>query len=60
MPRKPFEFEGVKVSPVRAIHGNPRTAVHCDANPEDCGCPIELGGKTFLQPGDSRQGIPAD
>jgi L-ascorbate metabolism protein UlaG (beta-lactamase superfamily) len=52
-PRKPFELEGVKVSPVRAIHGNPKTAVYFDANLEDCGYLIELGAKTFLQPGDS-------
>jgi L-ascorbate metabolism protein UlaG (beta-lactamase superfamily) len=52
-PRKPFEIKGVKVSPVRAIHGNPRTAVYFDANLDDCGYLIELGGKTFLQPGDS-------
>ena len=52
-PRKPFELNGVKVSPVRAIHGNPKSAVYFDANLEDCGYLIELGGKTFLQPGDS-------
>lgn len=52
-PRKPFELKGVKVSPVRAIHGNPKSAVYFDANLEDCGYLIELGGKTFLQPGDS-------
>jgi L-ascorbate 6-phosphate lactonase len=52
-PRKPFDLKGVKVSPVRAIHGNPKTAVYFDANLEDCGYLIELGGKTFLQPGDT-------
>src|SRR4051812_21734399 len=52
-PRKPFELKGLKVSPVRAIHGNPKSAVYFDANLEDCGYLIELGGKTFLQPGDS-------
>lgn len=52
-PRKPFELEGLKVSPVRAIHGNPKTAVYFEANLEDCGYLIELGGRTFLQPGDS-------
>ena len=52
-PRKPFELKGVKVSPLRAIHGNPKSAVYFDANLEDCGYLIELGGKTFLQPGDS-------
>jgi L-ascorbate 6-phosphate lactonase len=52
-PRKPFEIKGMKISPVRAIHGNPKTAVYFDANLDDCGYLIELGGKTFLQPGDS-------
>lgn len=52
-PRKPFEVKGVKVSPLRAIHGNPKSAVYFDANLEDCGYLIDLGGKTFLQPGDS-------
>ena len=52
-PRKPFELKGLKVSPVRAIHGNPKSAVYFDANLDDCGYLIELGGKTFLQPGDS-------
>lgn len=52
-PRRPFELKGVKVSPLRAIHGNPKSAVYFDANLEDCGYLIEVGGKTFLQPGDS-------
>ena len=43
-PRKPFELNGLKVSPVRAIHGNPKSAVYFDANLEDCGYLIELGG----------------
>src|SRR5262249_15806099 len=53
IPRKPFELNRVKVSPLRAIHANGRSAVSFDANLEDCGYLIELGGKTFLQPGDS-------
>jgi L-ascorbate metabolism protein UlaG (beta-lactamase superfamily) len=52
-PRRPFELRGMKVSPLRALHGNPKYVVHVDANLEDCGYLIELGGKTFLQPGDS-------
>jgi L-ascorbate metabolism protein UlaG (beta-lactamase superfamily) len=52
-PRKPFELRGMNVSPVRAIHGNPKAAVYYEANLEDCGYLIELGGKAFLQPGDS-------
>jgi L-ascorbate metabolism protein UlaG (beta-lactamase superfamily) len=52
-PRQPFELKGVKISPLRAIHGNSKSAVYFDANLEDCGYLIELGGRTFLQPGDS-------
>ena len=52
-PRQPLELKGVRVSPLRAIHGNRRSAVYLDANLEDCGYLIHLGNKTFLQPGDS-------
>jgi L-ascorbate metabolism protein UlaG (beta-lactamase superfamily) len=52
-PRKPLEVKGVKVTPLRAIHGNRKSAVFFDAKLEDCGYLIQLGGKTFLQPGDS-------
>jgi L-ascorbate metabolism protein UlaG (beta-lactamase superfamily) len=52
-PRQPFDQSGVKVTPLRAIHGNSKHAVYYDANLEDCGYLIEVGGKTFLQPGDS-------
>jgi L-ascorbate 6-phosphate lactonase len=52
-PRKPLELKGVKISPLRAIHGNRKSAVYLDANLEDCGYLIQLGNKTFLQPGDS-------
>jgi len=49
----PFEIEGARVQPIRAIHGNPKFAVHAQANLEDSGYVITIGGKTFLQPGDS-------
>jgi L-ascorbate metabolism protein UlaG (beta-lactamase superfamily) len=52
-PKEPFELKGVRVQPLRAIHGNPKFAVHAQANLEDCGYLITIGGKTFLQPGDS-------
>jgi L-ascorbate 6-phosphate lactonase len=52
-PREPFEQEGLKVTPLRAIHGNAKHAVYFEANLDDCGYLIELGGKRFLQPGDS-------
>lgn len=49
----PFEIEGVRIQPIRAIHGNPKFAVYERANLEDCGYVITIGGKSFLQPGDS-------
>jgi L-ascorbate 6-phosphate lactonase len=52
-PRKPMELKGAKISPLRAIHGNRKSAVYFDANLDDCGYLIQLGNKTFLQPGDS-------
>ena len=52
-PRKAFEICGVKVTPLRAIDGNANFAIYYKANLEDCGYMIELGGKRFLQPGDS-------
>jgi L-ascorbate metabolism protein UlaG (beta-lactamase superfamily) len=50
---EPFELENVRIQPIRALHGNPRFAVHAQANLEDCGYVLTIGGKSFLQPGDS-------
>src|SRR4029453_10804803 len=52
-PREPFELKSVRVQPLRAIHGNPKFAVHAQANLQACGYLVTIGGKTFLQPGDS-------
>lgn len=52
-PRSSFEVKGVKVSALRAIHGNANFAIYYDANLLDCGYVLDIGGKTFLQPGDS-------
>jgi L-ascorbate 6-phosphate lactonase len=52
-PREPFEVKGIPVNPIRAIHGNANFAIYFEANLQDCGYVITLGGKTFLQPGDS-------
>lgn len=52
-PRSPFTIGDLSVEPLRAIHGNPKFAVFYDANLEDCGYFITIGGKTFLQMGDS-------
>ena len=52
-PREPFEIKGIKVSPIRAIHGNANFAIYYEANVQDCGYLITLDSITFLQPGDS-------
>ncbi len=52
-PRKPFEAGDLHVEPVRAIHGDQKYAVYYYANLEDCGYVITMGGKRFLQMGDS-------
>lgn len=53
VPRDSFILKGVKVKTLRAIHGNPRFAIFYEANLQDCGYLITLGGKDFLQPGDT-------
>jgi len=52
-PRESFNVKGVKVSAIRAIHGNANFAIYYDANLQDCGYVFTVGGKNFLQPGDS-------
>ena len=53
VPRDSFMVKGVKVKALRAIHGNPKFAIFYDANLQDCGYLIKMGGKDFLQPGDT-------
>lgn len=52
-PRTSFEVKGVKIDAIRAIHGNANFAIYYEANLQDCGYVFTLGGKRFLQPGDS-------
>lgn len=52
-PRESFEVKGVKVEAIRAIHGNANFAIYYEANLQDCGYVFTIGGKRFLQPGDS-------
>lgn len=52
-PREPFEIKGIRVEPIRAIHGNANFAIYYDANLQDCGYLLTINGKTFLQPGDT-------
>ena len=52
-PRQPMEVRGIKVEPLRALHGNRKGAVYWEANLDDCGYVFHLGGKSIMQPGDS-------
>jgi L-ascorbate metabolism protein UlaG (beta-lactamase superfamily) len=52
-PRESFEVKGIKVEPIRAIHGNANFAIYYEANLQDCGYLLTIRGRTFLQPGDT-------
>lgn len=52
-PRGSYEVKGVPVQAIRAIHGNANFAIYYDANLQDCGYVFTIGGKKFLQPGDT-------
>jgi L-ascorbate metabolism protein UlaG (beta-lactamase superfamily) len=52
-PRLPYTIGEISIEPVRDIHGNPKFAIFYDANFEDCGYLITIGGKSFLQMGAS-------
>jgi len=52
-PRNPFDIGDVHIEPIRAIHGNSNYAVYYKANLDGCGYLITIGGKRFLQMGDS-------
>ncbi len=52
-PRESFEVKGIKVEPLRAIHGNANFSIYYKANLQDCGYVIDVNGTRFLQPGDS-------
>lgn len=52
-PRTQFTLGNVQVEAIRAIHGNANYAVYYEANLQDCGYVITIGGKRFLQVGDS-------
>jgi len=52
-PREPLEAKGIKIEPLRALHGNRKGAVYWEANLDDCGYLIHMAGKSILQPGDS-------
>ena len=52
-PREPLEVKGIRIEPAVRSHGDRKRAVYHEANLDDCGYLIHLGGKTILQPGDS-------
>ena len=52
-PREPFEIKGIKIEPLRALHGNSNFAIYYDANLQDCGYLFTINGKRILQPGDT-------
>jgi len=52
-PRTEFDISGLHVEAIRAIHGNRNYAVYYEANLQDCGYVITMGGKRIFQVGDS-------
>jgi L-ascorbate metabolism protein UlaG (beta-lactamase superfamily) len=58
-PRKPFDINGVHVEPIHAIHGDHSFTIltheptFLDGIRHNCGYVLTVGGKRFLQPGDS-------
>lgn len=52
-PRKAFDLEGLRILPLRAIHGHRDGTIYSDANLDDCGYLLEMGPFRLLQPGDS-------
>jgi L-ascorbate metabolism protein UlaG (beta-lactamase superfamily) len=52
-PRQALDARGIKLDVLRAIHGDKQGTVYYEANLEDCGYLLHLGGKTVMQPGDS-------
>ena len=52
-PRLQFDIGDIHIEAIRAIHGNANYAVYYNANLQDCGYVITIGGKRFLQIGDS-------
>jgi L-ascorbate 6-phosphate lactonase len=52
-PRESYQVNGIPVEAIRAIHGNANFAIYYEANLQDCGYVFTIGGKRFLQPGDT-------
>ena len=47
-PREPFEIKGIRVEPVRAIHGNANFAIYYEANLQDCGYLLTIKARLFF------------
>jgi L-ascorbate 6-phosphate lactonase len=52
-PREPMDLLGLRVEPLRALHGDRCLAVYRHANLDDCGYVLTIAGRRILQPGDS-------
>ena len=52
-PGETLQLEELTVHPIRAIHGDRFGAVYDEANLDDAGYVIEIGGRRILHPGDS-------
>ena len=52
-PGQPFDLPGMHIEPQRALHGEADFTVGSHANLQDCGYLFTIGGKKFLQPGDT-------
>jgi L-ascorbate 6-phosphate lactonase len=53
VPGDEIRLEGLTIHPIRAIHGDRFGAVFDEANLDDAGYVVELGGRRILHPGDS-------
>jgi L-ascorbate metabolism protein UlaG (beta-lactamase superfamily) len=48
-----MEVKGMKVLPMRALHGNKNYTISYEANMQDCGYLFTIDGRTYLQMGDT-------
>ena len=53
VPGETLQLEGLTVRPIHAIHGDRFGAVYDEANLEDVGYVVDLGGRRLFHPGDS-------
>jgi len=52
-PGAAFSLLGASILPVKALHGHLRGSIYNEANFDDCGYHVKLGGVSLFQPGDS-------